>query len=64
MEASEVIRFVLKSAQHLDLQLDTVEEITDEFAGSTRVCICGNKVTGERVVFEWDGVAYMESVES
>ena len=60
----EIVRFVLKSAQHLDLQLDTVEELTEEFAGATRVCICGCKATGERVVFEWNNVDYLEEIES
>lgn len=59
----EVVRFVLKSGQYLDLQLDTVEEVVDEFAGAVRICICGCKVEGEKVIFEWNNVDYLSEVE-
>ncbi len=60
----EVVRFVLKSAQHLDLQLDTVEEITDEIGGEQCMCICGCKTSGERVIVPWNNVDYIEEMEA
>ena len=59
----DLIRFVMKSAQFLDLKLDSLEEVTDEFAGQQRICICGNKANGDRVVVEWNNVDWLEEVE-
>lgn len=60
----EVVRFVLKSAQHLDLQLETVEEITDYIGGEQCMCICGCKASGERVILPWHNVDYIEEMEA
>lgn len=60
----EVVRFVLKSAQHLDLQLETVEEITDYIGGEQCMCICGCKASGERVIVPWNNVDYIEEMEA
>ncbi len=59
----EIVRFVLKSAQHLDLQLDTIEEVSDYIGGEVCMCIAGCKVTGERTILPWNNVDYIEEVE-
>ncbi len=61
--ACELVRFVLKSAQHLDLQLDTIEEVSDYIGGEVCMCIAGCKVTGERTILPWNNVDYIEEVE-
>lgn len=58
-----LVRFVLRSAQHLDLQLDSIEEMTDEIGGEQCMCICGCKATGERVILPWHNVEYIEEIE-
>lgn len=61
--ACELVRFVLKSAQHLDLQLETIEEVSDYIGGEVCMCIAGCKVTGERTILPWNNVDYIEEVE-
>lgn len=61
--ACDLVRFILKSGQHLDLQLDSIEEVTEDVCGVACMCICGIKDTGEKVILPWNNVDFLEEVE-
>ncbi len=58
----ELVRFVLKSAQYLDMKLETVEEVMETFSGSCRCALTGEDVAGHKVILPWENIAYITEV--
>lgn len=60
---AEQVRFVLKSGAHLDLELDSVEEVTEFIAGIQCMCICANLIAGSKVIVPWQNVDFLTEVD-
>jgi len=59
----ETVRFVLKSGAHLDLDLESVEEVTEAIAGVQCMCICANLIAGSKVIVPWQNVDFLTEVD-
>lgn len=58
-----MVRFILKSGQHLDLQLESIEEVVEDVCGEQCMCIAAVKDTGEKIILPWNNVAWLEEIE-
>lgn len=56
------IRFVLISGAALELDMDTIEEVTETWADKCCKAVCGMKADGVRVAIPVERVDYMEEV--
>lgn len=62
LDAPEFVRFVLKSGNHIDMQLDSIEEVHDHFLGVDQCAIVGLDTMSRKTIVPWSNLDYISEV--